>query len=65
MWQGQKFERPKNRPVLIEASHRIVHSGQHQLLAVMLPTVIETRIRGEKINQDSATTCLTPRRAHL
>ena len=39
MWKGQKIERPKNRPVLIEASHRIVHSGSHQLLAVMLPTV--------------------------
>jgi hypothetical protein len=50
MWQGQKFEHPKNRPVLIEASHRIVHLGPHQLLAVMLPTVIETRIRGEKVN---------------
>ena len=50
MSQGQKFERPKNRPVLIEVSHRIVCLGLHHLLAVMLPTVIETRIRREKVN---------------
>jgi len=31
-------------------SHRIVHLGPHQLLAVMLPTLIETRIREEKVN---------------
>jgi len=47
MWKGQKIERPKNRPVLIEASHRIVHSGSHQLLAVMLPTVAANQ--GEKL----------------